>query len=117
MGADSLAENTPNAPEFICPMCLPKPKSSGFQWKKASLGVRSPWILPLKKMDVLLSARIKLSFLEHINLHTWLQENVLANFCVNISNFWKSAYNFLKISPKSNQLTYRIKNIFMFVNT
>ena len=31
MGADSLAENTPNAPEFICPICLPKPKSSGFQ--------------------------------------------------------------------------------------
>ena len=43
MGADSLAENTPNAPEFICPVCLPKPKSLGFQWTKASLGVRSPW--------------------------------------------------------------------------
>ena len=45
MGADSLAEITPNAPEFICPICLPKPKSSGFQWKKASLGVRSQWPL------------------------------------------------------------------------
>ena len=22
MGADSLAESTPNAPEFICPICL-----------------------------------------------------------------------------------------------
>ena len=43
MGADSLAENTPNAPKFICPICLPKPKSLGFQWKKASLGVCSPW--------------------------------------------------------------------------
>ena len=31
IGADSLAENTPNAPDFICPICLPKPKSSGFQ--------------------------------------------------------------------------------------
>jgi hypothetical protein len=31
MGADSLAENTPIDPEFICPICLPKPKSSGFQ--------------------------------------------------------------------------------------
>ena len=39
MGADSSVEN---APEFICPICLPKPKSSGFQWKKSSLGVRSP---------------------------------------------------------------------------
>ena len=36
-------KNTPNAPEFICPNCLPKTKSSGFQWKKTSLGVRSPW--------------------------------------------------------------------------
>ena len=41
-GADSLAENNPNAPKFICPICLPKPKNSGFQWKKASLGVLSP---------------------------------------------------------------------------
>jgi hypothetical protein len=33
MGADSLAVNTPkaNAPEFICPICLPKPKVLGFQ--------------------------------------------------------------------------------------
>ena len=30
MGADSLAENAENASEFICPICLPKPKSSGF---------------------------------------------------------------------------------------
>jgi hypothetical protein len=45
MGSDSLAENTPHAPEFICSICLPKLKSSAFQWKKASLGVRSPWFL------------------------------------------------------------------------
>ena len=44
MGADSSAKNTPNAPEFICPIILAKPESSGFQWKKASLGVRSPWV-------------------------------------------------------------------------
>jgi hypothetical protein len=30
MGADSSAKY-PNAPEFICPICLPNPKSSGFQ--------------------------------------------------------------------------------------
>ena len=29
MGANSSAENSPNAPEFICPICLP---SSGFQF-------------------------------------------------------------------------------------
>ena len=34
MGADKLAENTPNAPEFICPNCLLNPKSSKFRWKK-----------------------------------------------------------------------------------
>ena len=34
MGADSSAENTPNAPEFMSPICLPKPKSSGFQEKR-----------------------------------------------------------------------------------
>ena len=31
MGAASLAENTPNASKFICPICLPKLKSPGFQ--------------------------------------------------------------------------------------
>ena len=46
MGADKLFKNTPNAPKFICPNCLPKPRSLGFWWKKASLGVRSPWSLP-----------------------------------------------------------------------
>ena len=44
MDADSSAKNTPKAPEFICSTCLLKPKSSEFQWKKASLGVRSPWL-------------------------------------------------------------------------
>ena len=41
MGADSSAENTPNAQKFICPISLPQPKSFGFQWKTASLGIRS----------------------------------------------------------------------------
>ena len=40
MGEDSLAENTLYATEFICPICLLKPKSFGFQWKKASSVVR-----------------------------------------------------------------------------
>ena len=38
-----LTKNTPNVPKLICPICLIKPKSSEFQWKKVSLGVRSPW--------------------------------------------------------------------------
>ena len=40
MGADSWAENTPNATEFICP----SPKVLNFIEKRLhSLGVRSPW--------------------------------------------------------------------------
>ena len=41
-----LAGNTPISPEFIWSICLPKTKSSGFQWKKASLCVRSPCFHP-----------------------------------------------------------------------
>jgi hypothetical protein len=33
MGADSLAKNTPNAPEIIGQICLPKHKISGFNEK------------------------------------------------------------------------------------
>ena len=43
MGANSSSKITQNAPEFICLNCQPKTKSSGFQWKKASLDVRSPY--------------------------------------------------------------------------
>ena len=46
ISADSLAENTSNATEFSFPICLLKPKNSRFKGKKASLGVRSPWIDP-----------------------------------------------------------------------
>ena len=35
---------TPNAPKFIHSDCLPEPECLEFQWKKASLGVRSPWL-------------------------------------------------------------------------
>ena len=45
MCADKLAENAENAPKFIWPICLPKPKSLGFWWKKASSSVRCPWSL------------------------------------------------------------------------
>ena len=38
MDADSLAENTPNAPEFVCP----SPKVLDFNEKKAKFAVCSP---------------------------------------------------------------------------
>ena len=34
MGGDKLAKNTANAPKFICPISLLKPKILGFRWKK-----------------------------------------------------------------------------------
>ena len=38
------SKKTPNAPKFICPICLSKPRKLKFQWKKTSLGVHSPLI-------------------------------------------------------------------------
>ena len=38
MGADCSAENIPNVPKFICPICLPKSKSLGLQSKKGFIG-------------------------------------------------------------------------------
>ena len=40
MGADSLAENTPNAPEFICPICLLKSKR--LHWVSVVRGFAHP---------------------------------------------------------------------------
>jgi hypothetical protein len=34
MGTESLAENTPNAPEFICPIACPSPKVLDFNEKR-----------------------------------------------------------------------------------
>ena len=34
MGADKLAENTPNAPEYTCPICVLKPKGLDFNEKR-----------------------------------------------------------------------------------
>ena len=41
MGADKLAENTPNAPKLICPNCLPKIKKLRISVKKGFIGC--PW--------------------------------------------------------------------------
>jgi hypothetical protein len=38
MGAESSAENTPNAPEFICPICLPKAQKFWNSMKKGFIG-------------------------------------------------------------------------------
>ena len=34
MSNDSSAKNTPNAPEFVCPICLPKPNVLDFDEKR-----------------------------------------------------------------------------------
>ena len=68
---------THNAPEFICPICLPKPKSSGFQWKKPSLGGRSPCTLVPNL--VLKSLSYSLSLLFSIQAHQELNVFCLLN--------------------------------------
>ena len=43
MGANKLAENTPNEPKIVCTNGQPKPKKLGYEYiKKASFGVCSP---------------------------------------------------------------------------
>jgi hypothetical protein len=42
MSADKLAENTPNAPKFICPLSPKAQKFAILMKKKASLGIRCP---------------------------------------------------------------------------
>ena len=50
-GADKLAENTLNAPKYICQNCLLKPESFGYGWKKAPLGVRCPCFMSSQFID------------------------------------------------------------------
>ena len=43
MCADKLAENNPKCPKIYLPNLSAQAKKLGFQWKKVSMGVRSPW--------------------------------------------------------------------------
>ena len=70
IGADNLAENTTNAPEFICPICLHKAESSGFQWKKASLGIRSSRNIETLKSVSNIGFLIKIQFVAKIFSNT-----------------------------------------------
>ena len=45
-----MPEISQNAPKFIFPICLLKSKSSGFQWKRASLCIHSPWVGEMKEL-------------------------------------------------------------------
>ena len=67
MSDDSSAENTPNAPEFICP----SPKFLDFNVKKASLGVRSLWPLPCRAT----SCVITFWCLEKMKMFLWSYVN------------------------------------------
>ena len=48
-------KNTPNDPKFMGPICLRKPKSLRYHWKKAPLGVRSPCLLYEACTDIMLA--------------------------------------------------------------
>ena len=43
MGADKLTESTPNTPKFICPNCLPKPKSLVLWSNQLGCKTRTDW--------------------------------------------------------------------------
>ena len=58
-------------PQFIFPICLPKPKLFGIQWKKASLGARSPWPLPCRAT----SCVITFWCLEKMKMFLWSYVN------------------------------------------
>ena len=54
MGADSLAENTPNVPQIYLPNLSAQDQKFGIsKEKKASLGVRSPWFGVLHKRGLI----------------------------------------------------------------
>ena len=38
LGTDKSAKNTPIAPKFMCPNCLPEPKKFGISMKKGFIG-------------------------------------------------------------------------------
>ena len=44
MGADKLTENTPNSPKLMSKLSAQAQKFGILMEKKASLGVRSPWV-------------------------------------------------------------------------
>ena len=48
MGADSSAKNTPNAPEFICPICLPHAQKFWISMKKGFLWRPQSVIVPMR---------------------------------------------------------------------
>ena len=61
MGADSLAK-IPQMPQNLSAQA----NSSGFQWKKASLGVRSPWLRSSILLPVHVQKSICVKYLKSI---------------------------------------------------
>ena len=90
MGADSLAENTSNAPEFICPNCLPKPKFLDFNEK------RLHWASVVSVYYVLQWFQI---FYEVAQFSYFLA--LTRNF-PNFNSFWKISREIVILSRNSN---------------
>ena len=73
----------PNAPKFIFPNCLPKPKNFVFWWKKASLGVCSPWLAPpCNRMKSFLN--LNLTFLCTYNTIQWYDNDKIISTLLTI---------------------------------
>jgi hypothetical protein len=78
MGADSLAENTPNALKNFSPKCPPKPKSLKFRKKALWVSVvRGPyfWTLHCKSCKSMVSYQSALIYVYSILLMKWISSH------------------------------------------
>ena len=104
MGADSPAENTPNASKNFCPKCLPKPKSSKFLKKMLSLSVRSLG-MTLQKLNKQTNINLPVGYERNVN---WF---VIVVICapdevisVSYWRIWNVWYNRVKTCMKSKDV-------------
>ena len=75
MGADTLAENTPNAPQIFGPICLPKPKSVGFS-KRSSL-----WVSVVRGyMEEMASSEAQANSASTLGEFSWLSKRRFITF-------------------------------------
>ena len=107
MCADSVAKNNQNSPKFICPICLPKPKTLGFWWKRlnwASVVRGSESYSHVRYMTKLLIFFLKNFWFPLLYLLGWLLHELLGLFVkpLSIASVWQMALNYLIRSRQQN---------------
>ena len=120
MGADSPAENTPNASKNFSPKCLPKPKSSRFLKKDLS-GVRNPWFMAQRRRHLLLdqSGKYQGQFSHCTGVHrvlifsNCLSKKIMVELILGLSDL----FNYYKMFPQAyaNPIDIAIRVAFCFL--